>query len=329
MTPRVSVVVPLYNKVKFVTRALNSIARQTWADFEAIVVDDGSTDGSGELAAGYPDRRFRVIRQENAGPGAARNRGIDEASGEFLAFLDADDEWLPEYLESSLQLLDRYGPEVVTVTSGYVEQPMNRAPVEMWRKRGISDGVHRVGPQTPCRELAHMVAYMSAWSTVARSAVVRRWGGFYSRDRCRYAEEGPLWLKILLNQAVCFQLRPLVQVHREASELGGNFTGPRPIEAVLLDPGEAEGPCPPELLGLLRQFYARCAAKTAVVLGSWGDYDRARALMARYVRRRDIPLPLYLLARLASNPASALPGRLLRRLIAPGQSRRRLIWTDL
>src|SRR6185312_7639068 len=93
----VSVVLPLYNKAPFITRALDSIAAQTYRNFEAIIVDDGSTDGSGDIAASYPDPRFRVIRQTNAGPGAARNRGVDEAKGEVLAFLDADDEWLPGF----------------------------------------------------------------------------------------------------------------------------------------------------------------------------------------------------------------------------------------
>ncbi|HEY9286336.1 MAG TPA: glycosyltransferase, partial [Pyrinomonadaceae bacterium] len=71
MTPRVSVIVPLYNKGAFVRRALDSIAAQTFADFEAIVVDDGSTDGGARVVAGYADARFRLVAQRNAGPGAA------------------------------------------------------------------------------------------------------------------------------------------------------------------------------------------------------------------------------------------------------------------
>jgi len=95
---KVSIVIPLYNKAPYVRRALDSIAVQTFADFEAIIVDDGSTDMGAAVVANYSDPRFRLIRQENAGPGAARNAGIAQAQGEFIAFLDSDDEWLPNYL---------------------------------------------------------------------------------------------------------------------------------------------------------------------------------------------------------------------------------------
>ena len=119
MPVRVSVIIPLYNKAPYVRRALDSVAAQTFTDFEVIVVDDGSTDGGAELVAAYGDSRVRLLRQANAGPGAARNRGIAEARGDILAFLDADDVWLPVFLEESMRLLDRYGAEVATVTSGY------------------------------------------------------------------------------------------------------------------------------------------------------------------------------------------------------------------
>src|SRR5262245_50985738 len=105
----VSVIIPLYNKATTVERTLASIDAQTIRDFEVIVVDDGSTDGSADLIAAWPEPRIRLIRQENAGPGAARNKGLAEANGRYVAFLDADDEWLPEFLEHSLHLLESYG----------------------------------------------------------------------------------------------------------------------------------------------------------------------------------------------------------------------------
>ena len=115
--PRVSVVVPLYNKARFIGRCLDSILAQSFSDFEVIVVDDGSTDASLELARVYQrDPRVRVVSQQNAGPGAARNRGAQEARGEFLAPLDADDAWEVNYLSESVRLLDSYGASVASLT---------------------------------------------------------------------------------------------------------------------------------------------------------------------------------------------------------------------
>jgi glycosyltransferase involved in cell wall biosynthesis len=92
---KVSIIIPLYNKAPYVRRALESIAAQSLSDFEVIVIDDGSTDDGAAIVAGYSDARYRLIHQANAGPGAARNTGIAQSRGEFIAFLDADDEWLP------------------------------------------------------------------------------------------------------------------------------------------------------------------------------------------------------------------------------------------
>jgi glycosyltransferase involved in cell wall biosynthesis len=99
--PLVSCIVPVFNGERYLREALDSVLQQTYRHLELIVVDDGSTDGSAALAASYGDR-LRVLRQANAGPAAARNRGLDEMRGEFAAFLDADDLWHPEKLARQL-----------------------------------------------------------------------------------------------------------------------------------------------------------------------------------------------------------------------------------
>src|SRR4051812_40525859 len=98
-SPRVSVVIPLYQKANTVERTLRSVLNQRLSEFEAIVVDDGSTDGGAEVAARAGDPRIRIISQANAGPGAARNRGTSEAAAPLVAYLDADDTWDASYLE--------------------------------------------------------------------------------------------------------------------------------------------------------------------------------------------------------------------------------------
>ena len=316
---RVSVVVPLYNKAETVLRALRSIAGQSFSDFEAIVVDDGSTDGGLELVARFPDPRFRVVSQANAGPGAARNRGLAEARGDLAAFLDADDAWMPGYLENSVRLLDASGQAVASVTSGYVEFPGGASSQALWRRRGLAEGVHRVTASTPVGTLVSMLAYMSPCSTVARLEVVRRWGGFYEKDSCRYGEDAFLWLKVLLNESVCFEMRPVAEFHREASSLSANYRRARPIEPFLLDPDAAAAACPPALLPLLRRFYAARASKTAAVLGCFGDWRSARRLFGRFVKLGDWRLPYFLPGLAGCTPLAQFVGRPLVRRKASGQ----------
>lgn len=96
----ISVVIPLYNKAHTIINTLNTVLNQTYKDFEVIVVNDGSTDNSVEVInQNFNDKRIRIINQENAGVSAARNTGIKESKGDWISFLDADDEWLPDYLE--------------------------------------------------------------------------------------------------------------------------------------------------------------------------------------------------------------------------------------
>jgi glycosyltransferase involved in cell wall biosynthesis len=99
--PRFSVIVPVYNRAATVLPTLQSVRDQTFADFECIVVDDGSKDGEElrSVVEGLADPRFQYLRRENGGESAARNSGIDQARGEFLAFLDSDDRWLPTKLQ--------------------------------------------------------------------------------------------------------------------------------------------------------------------------------------------------------------------------------------
>jgi GT2 family glycosyltransferase len=316
MTPRVSVIVPLYNKAAFVRRALDSVASQTFADFETIVVDDGSTDGGARAVEDFKDPRFRLVSQPNAGPGAARNRGVAEAGGEYLAFLDADDEWLPEFLEESLRLLEKFSGEAAAVTSGYFEHPPGVSREGLWRARGIAEGLHRVGAETSPELVVSMLAYMSPCSTVARADAVRRHGGFYERARCLYAEDAHLWLKVLLNDAVAFNLRPLVRFHHDASGLSKNLRGARPVEPFLLRPEEIERDCPDKLRGLLARVLAIRALKTACVLGYWGHWREARALRRRFSVAGDWRLPKYVPARVCGTPLGAGLGKAWRTLLA-------------
>ncbi len=105
--PRVSVVIPAYNAAAFIRRTIDSVLAQSYTDYELIVVDDGSQDETGQVVQSY-GAKVRYVRQANAGDGPARNAGIAAAQGEWIAFLDHDDEWLSDKLKRQMTLLDRH-----------------------------------------------------------------------------------------------------------------------------------------------------------------------------------------------------------------------------
>lgn len=298
--PRVSIVIPLYNKAPYVLRTLESVAAQTTTDFEVIVVDDGSSDGSADLAAKFGDPRFKLLRQANAGPGAARNRGLREASAAHVAFIDADDVWLPKFLEENLALLQRY-PAATAVSSGWIKYPNGASDADSWIARGVEEGLFVISEETTADRLFAMLAYMNPSTVLAKSEVIRRWGGFYE-DRCLYGEDTTLWLKILLNEPVYFNLHALAKLDVEASELCRNYRGARPIEPFLLDPRILRSACPKTSLPLLERLLKIFACKTAAVLGFWGQWRQARELVDRFLSPRDWRTPLFLPAVVSSSP---------------------------
>ena len=100
-----SIVIPLYNKEKAIVATLQSVLAQTYTDYEIIVVDDGSKDNSLKVAKSVNDSRINVIHKENGGVSSARNRGIREAKGDYIALLDGDDLWKPTFLEEQVKLI--------------------------------------------------------------------------------------------------------------------------------------------------------------------------------------------------------------------------------
>lgn len=146
--PRVSIVMPCYNAQGFVAEAIDSVLAQTVQDFELIVVDDGSTDGSAAVLAGYGER-IRVIRQPNRGVSTARNEGVAAARGELLAFLDADDYWAGDFLES--MLAGMADPRTVIAYCG-------------WQNVGIGEGKPFVPPDYEAGDkLHHLLRFASLW----------------------------------------------------------------------------------------------------------------------------------------------------------------------
>ena len=175
--PEVSVVIPLYNKAGFVERCVASICSQTFADFEVVVVDDGSTDSSVEdfRRACDGDVRFHLLRQPNGGVSKARNTGIEHARGDVIAFLDADDEWCPGYLEAIVALARRH-PDAPLLGTAY---QIVQGGTDVHLRQGLFGGVSPVDVR----------GFFLAWSrlggcplfigaTAARRADLLAIGGF-------------------------------------------------------------------------------------------------------------------------------------------------------
>ncbi|GAA3136075.1 hypothetical protein GCM10010449_65770 [Streptomyces rectiviolaceus] len=146
MTPRLAVVVPVYNVEEFLAPCLRSLAEQTMPDLEVVMVNDGSTDGSPRIAREFAegDTRFRLVEQENAGLGAARNAGVREARGTYLAFVDSDDVVPPDAYERMLAALEESGSDFVTGNVHRLRSGGRSEQSPMFRKAMESDrsGTH-------------------------------------------------------------------------------------------------------------------------------------------------------------------------------------------
>lgn len=124
----ITIVIPLYNKESLIRRTLKSVAAGDTEDCEIVVVDDGSTDGSAAAALAAAQEfgleNFRIVTQRNGGVAKARNRGIAEAKGEYVAFIDADDEWKPDHITTLKQLVNDY-PSCAVFATGYDDVTAN------------------------------------------------------------------------------------------------------------------------------------------------------------------------------------------------------------
>ena len=125
--PTVSIVIPTYNRAQILPLALQSVLSQTYQDIEVIIVDDASTDNTGEVVQSIKDERIRYIRHpENKGGSAARNTGIRASRGEFIAFQDSDDEWLQDKLQKQMEAIQKGEPETDIVYTGFYKEQENK-----------------------------------------------------------------------------------------------------------------------------------------------------------------------------------------------------------
>ena len=196
-SPVVSVIIPIYNCARYLPEAIDSVLAQTYRAFEIIVVDDGSTDNTQEVLAPYGDQ-IRVIRQANAGRGAARNAGILAARGDYIAFLDADDLWLPQKLEKQMALFGSR-PEADWVYSDY--RPFGQVSARVGSRLQMLES-------QPPPEGAILRRVLADWSITWTGTVLVRaecFGEIGLFDTSLpVAQDGDMWLRIASRfQAAC------------------------------------------------------------------------------------------------------------------------------
>jgi glycosyltransferase involved in cell wall biosynthesis len=280
---KISVIIPLYNKAACIGRALESVFSQSFQDFEIIVIDDGSTDDGPEIVGSFEDSRLRLIHQANSGPGAARNRGTGESRCDYVAFLDADDEWLPEFLQTSLDNLESSAQCALTVTAHYVGQER-----QLWPgldRLNIVKGPWRLPPNMDASVMGAALAFIhSAGAVLCRRSVLGRFGGFYEND-CVYGEDLYLWLQVMLNYPIFRDPTPLFRQHTEDSDLvlaGQAADGTLPVMPFLTSPEPIRVNCPPQYKTLLERYLAYEALCSAHKCATAGNLAAARYLAREY-----------------------------------------------
>ena len=214
MTPRFSIIVPLYNKAPFIRKALESIASQTFKDWELIIVVDGSTDNSLEVVNEYIRdvlcvmcdvcKNVRVIHQTNSGVAAARNRGVAESHGEFVCFLDADDRWEPTFLEEIDRMIAEY-PDAGIYASNYIYYKPGKTHVALNLERGY---------------INYPEAYLQSGSMPVTSITTCMPRKVFDEMRgfpvgIKLGEDFLLWAKTALHYKVAFCEKPLAYYNND------------------------------------------------------------------------------------------------------------------
>ena len=274
---RIDIVMPLYNKARCVARAIHSIRAQTMSDWHLIVVDDGSTDAGAQIVSSIKDKRIRLIRQENQGPGAARNVGITEVRAEYLAFLDADDEWYRWYLANSLEALEKQ--EVSLVGSMYYEWPKQEDRTGHWARRGVVAGRYSFD-DADAEQWESRLLFFRAWNSVMRTETARKYDGFYAEKRCLRGEDTVFFFRVGINEDFAIIGPPAVRYHQEDSGLV--YIQDFPIPPFVDEPEVILRYCAGPRRELMNQVIERLALRTVHHWARVGLKSRAADLLNRY-----------------------------------------------
>jgi len=221
MNPKVSVIIPTYNRAAKVGNAIESVLDQTFSDLEVIVVDDGSSDDTGKILQETYGDRIRYFAQANQGVSAARNKGLAEARGEWIALLDSDDLWEKEKLEWQFKALERFGSRCggCYTDTRFFNYPETRTMFQLAEESYRHEGTMGINTDM-LRVLLRpggggMV--VCTCTLLARADVVGRSGGF--DPHLRFGEDSEFMFRLAMLTDFCYVNHPLVSVDRSPAEL--------------------------------------------------------------------------------------------------------------
>jgi glycosyltransferase involved in cell wall biosynthesis len=210
--PKVSIIIPTYNRAQFIAEAIQSVLDQTFQDFELLIVDDGSTDNTREIVGSFKDQRIKYIHQENRGVSAARNNGILASSGEYIAFLDSDDLWLPQSLELKVRSLDSH-PDAALVCSDLelFDNDTGARLGSFWHGSISRFSLKRVSKQ-PLNQLLTIGCFIGPQATLIRRRVFSDVG--YFDESLRSCGDWDMFVRILKRFLIDIIDIPLTKLRR-------------------------------------------------------------------------------------------------------------------
>lgn len=260
--PAVSVVIPAYNAAWCVRKAIDSVLGQTFRDVEVVVVDDGSTDGTADTLEAY-GQSIRVLRQRNGGLSSARNAGIRASQADYVAFLDADDWWLPGKLAPQVELL-RSRPEVGFVSAAARVEDADGQLLNVWPCSSCT------GPFLPCLFGANGDVAGSGSAVVARRQLFDRVGRF--DEALRSLEDVDMWMRLAAVAGYACIAEPSVVILKRPDSMSRNLEVMRNAAVQVMKKNRHL--LPADLQGA---YWRRCMA------GVHGDYAKWRYREGQYV----------------------------------------------
>lgn len=268
----VSVVIPVYNSERYINEAIDSLIKQSFQDYEIIAIDDGSTDGTANVVKKYAGK-VKYIYQQNMGPASARNRGIKEANGRYIAFLDADDVSEKDRLETQVNAFKKNKDAGLVYSSlSFINEKGNKI-----------SGIHRSKQYDSETFLGKMFTrniMVSASVVMARKSLIEELGGF--DENIHLSEDYDMWLRMAKNNSIVYIDVPLVRYRRHSNNASINREENKTNEAKSILKHDLN-----EVFGYVKKAYPeRADAVMGAIYTKISDYNNAERFLKKFISRQ-------------------------------------------